>query len=660
MKKIFITITALALTLAMPQQAEGQSFLNKMKEKAQQAAQAANKKMEAAGKKFENSKMGSMMKQAQEAEKSAAEMEQLQADAAENIGKNDYALLSKYERKSTFAGSWDDAMVTPSSAKFPVPLFNELPALPSAAEIANPTEEAQKQYYMAIQRVALRASMLMDDETCNKEQAEMAEQHTRKMLKDTYRLTDADIDILFDEKASEKEKERIGEKMRNNLLEGLDVEAAQREMDAYDNMSKADQEATQMDMINSMMNQSMSAADAVYDKHDAELRKYCGLSAAEMKKVQAELTATAKANMAEGNDSDVKNKAFEAKVREYQSKLSAEDQKAAKAFEKQMQQEIMEAMKSAKGNGGAAFGNAFKLAQELQERQKSMMEFGLKQSTYNLNIINAYKPFREFSTKAYAFADADRKHVMDLREKIFSTDDPAVYNPLYQEAMGLIKSYRVRAAEAWRAELEQRYEQMKANLPALIKYNRQAIEDDLIPECMLYRIPLNAVLDACGMLAGAYSEIPVSYPPLYKEEVVKEITLQEHEYWWWGENFVATTLDNVLSGKTIFKSVYDADNNSHVYQYNNGKWVCMDNVKPSQKNVPGVEKAPSQSWTSDDGLRTVRYVQEGGYFSLPEGDTIYPVAIGRQKNCLVWADIRQIEKPNGEKVCQIIKCTYML
>ena len=69
-------------------------------------------------------------------------------------------------RYSTFG--WD-GVVTPSTAQFPVPLMNEFPAVPAAADLVNPVEEKQIAYYQAIKRVTLRAEELNADTTCDDE-----------------------------------------------------------------------------------------------------------------------------------------------------------------------------------------------------------------------------------------------------------------------------------------------------------------------------------------------------------------------------------------------------------------------------------------------------------------------------------------------------------
>ena len=162
MKKLFIAIAALSL-LCAPAQAQG--FLNKLKEKAEKAV---------------GGNIGNPFGVSSEEEQPLSAMPDSDAPAAVT---GEQALPAK--RASTFG--WDGP-VTPSSAKFPIPLMNEFPAVPSASELAHPTEEAQIAYYKAIKAVTLRAEELNEDTTCEDEQTLMYREKSNKMLSDLFGL----------------------------------------------------------------------------------------------------------------------------------------------------------------------------------------------------------------------------------------------------------------------------------------------------------------------------------------------------------------------------------------------------------------------------------------------------------------------------------------
>lgn len=648
MKKIFISAFAVLAMLSMPQQAEGQAFLNKMKEKAQQAASNAASKV------LEGTKAGEMMKSSKSSSNSSSSSSSSSSVSAsyDDDEESISPVISsqnkeKAERKSTYVGSFDQSLVTPSTAKFPVPLMNELPAIPSVAEIANPTEAAQKNYYMAIQKVALRAEMLNNDETCDEKQEEMQEAALRKKLKESFGLTDRELDIMDGAEASEAEQKALASKLMGNI----DLDELEKMANRFENMSEAEQEAEARKMFSQSMSGTTSAAASVYNKYPNEVKKYTGKSAAEMIKITDQSVTLAM--QGKEKESEAISKKAEDEIKAYQKTLSPADQKAAKEFEAKAQKELQEAMKkSAMSNN--PLGSLMAGMQERENKMQAINEWRKKYENY-LNTINNATPKEPVIGADYKLAAADRKKVEELKAKIFATDDPAVYNPLYVQVDEIIKSYRTRAAQVWRSDVEKRFNAIKAAIPGVIKANRQAIEDGLIAECMLYRVPLNLVLGACEILESAYSELPADYPTLYKEEVAREVKIGKDEYLWWPEFYVANSLSNILAGKTLFKY-----SDGNIYQFNAGKWTVVNDKKLEDKTVAGEQKLKSQKWTSKDGKRTVTYIEEGGYFLLPEGDTITPDAIELQGNNLIWAEMRQANRPDGTAVIQIVKCTYKL
>jgi len=627
--------------LAVPQPTQAQAFLNKVKEKAQQAAQQAA------------SKMGDVVGAPTSSSSSTSSSVSIQADdshyaeTSEEVSTVDLSKkANQLQRQSTHVGNWDDALVTPSTAKFPIPLMNELPAVPSAQEIANPTEAAQKAYYMAIQKVALRAQQLSQDETCDKEQEEMYNKQLKEKMMKAYGFTEREYKIFSGEiEGTEAEQQKVAEKML-----GFNMDDMMAAFGDVENMSEAEREAKAKEMAGDMVSGSTSAASKVFNKYATELKKYTGKTAAETNQMMDQQTKLAM--QGKEKEAEAMSKKFEAEVKAYQKTLSAADQKAAKEFENKMQKELQEAMMAGAQNN--PLGQMMTGMKEAQKKEQEIVALKKKQDDYREALGKAVPNYVYGANKDYEFTTAERKKVEAIKAKIMATDDPAVYNPLFAEANEIIKSYRQRAAQVWRADVEKRFNAIKAALPNMIKTNRQAIEDKLIPECMLYRVPLNMVLKACETLEDAYSEVPADYPVLYEAEVVRQVKLNAGEQMWWPEFYVAETVSNILAGKTIFKS-----SNGQVYQFNAGKWVNA-NKKSSDKYIDNYAKMKSQKWTSADGKRTVTYVEEGGYFLLPEGDIIQPRAIEKIGNALVWAEIIEEEDKQGNTIIKVVKYSYKL
>lgn len=649
MKKIFVSAFTVLMLLAVPQPTNAQAFLNKMKEKAEQAASNAANKM------LQGTKAGEAMKANSSSNGSnSSSSYSMQADDSHDAETSEEKTMmevnqqaSRMERQTKHVGNWNTDLVTPSAAKFPVPLMNELPAIPSAQEIANPTEAAQKAYYMAIQKVALRAQQLSEDETCSKEATDLyLAQYKQKMMK-AFNLSEREYAIYSGEiQGTEKEQEAVMQKVL-----GFDAEALMAAFSDVENMSEAEREAKAKEMAGDMLKGSQSAASKVYSKYPTEMKKYFGKTPAEASQLMDQSMKLAMSG--KEKEADAMSKKFEAEVKAHQKTLSAADQKAAKDFESKVQKELQEEMKNA-ARSSSPLGAMMAGMEEARKKQQEVEELKKKHDDYRNALANAVPDYVSSTKKDYEFAAADRKKVESLKAKIMASDDPSVYNPLFAEAHEIIKTYRVRAAQVWRADVEKRFNGIKSALPNMIKVNRQAIEDKIIPECMLYRAPLNMVLQACETLEDAYTEVPVDYPALYQAEVVRQVKISSDEQVWWPEFYVAETVSNILAGKTLFKS-----SKGHVYQFNAGKWVNADNMKQS-KTLAGDQNAKSQKWTSSDGKRTVTYVEEGSYFLLPEGDIIQPRAIEKQGNTLVWADTVEEEDKDGNTIIKIVKYTYKL
>lgn len=624
MKKFFVFVAALSL-LCAPAQAQG--LLGKLKEKASEAIGGA-----VGGSISE--KIGGALGINTKDMADAPSM-----DGAPQAVTGEQALPPR--RASTFG--WDGP-VTLSSSKFPIPLMNELPPVPAASELANPTEENQIAYYKAIKAVTMRAEELNESTTCEDEETLMWREKSNKMLSDLFGLTPAEIAMLDDENLPEAEKKRLEEKMQKALLGDMDVNALEAEAAEYQGMS-------QDEMVASVGGKAVSALDAVFDRNASDIKKYMGVTAAEMK-------AASRAQMNwSGSGECPEMAALNKKSKAYQKEQAAKDpsfKKEADAFEKRMQKETMNAtMKSSSMMGG--IGNMMKLA----DKAKPIMEMEQKMANYFAQVQKLL--FVPDSAVDAKFSAADRKKLLELKEKIYATDDPAVYNPLYLQALELIKTYRERAAKVWAADVQKRFDQMKANMSELIKLNRQAVEDELLPQCALWRLPLNAVIVAGDILEEAYSEFPSNYPPMYDEEVIREVSLAgvpgTYAAGWFPEFsvFGASHFDDIAAGRYFFASNAEGE----VYQFNAGSWSKLTNERLKELGKMKLDhETGNQYWTSRDGKRKVMFNADGGFIALPEGDEIFqPHAWKAYPDKIQWLYVSTTE--DGSKM-QLVLCTYKL
>lgn len=618
MKRI-LTIAAAVMLLSSPA-ANAQAFLNKLKEKAENAISGA---VNGAISEKIGEKVGSII-----GEKTGIDINEAQETMAGGLPVPDSKETLQPKRSSSFG--WDEA-VTPSTAEFPIPLMNEFPAVPSASQLANPVESEQIAYYRAIKAVTLRAEELNSDTTCEDSFTEQWRMEAEKALQDAYGLTAAEMDALRSGTLSAEEEEALVEKMQMKVL-GMDPGQIMAEAEKAEGLGESQIE----DM-------ALAASCAVFDKYDSQLRKYFGCTAEEYKQATRE-------SMANGDDKA--SRAIEKKSEDHMKTLDSATQKEAKAFKNTIQKELMQATMNSLPGAGMALQVAQNVS-NMQQQLSPLIEKYKKVQKYGEDIAAAW-PQATWSDADAKFSASETKKVEDIKSKIYASTNPDEYNPLFLQAYELIKTYRDRAAKVWAADVQKRYAKVKDGMGDIIKIQRQAIADGVIPECALWRAPLNLVITAGDILAEAYSSFPSNYPHMYYEEVVRQITLQGNETPWWPEFYVCPNLQSILEGKEIFKEV-----DGCIYQFNKGQWTTVPE-NYGEKMVSANKKPAGASWKSSDGKREVIYNEKGGYIQLPEGDIIYPLAWEKTGGDIVWAETQTIYNQDNTITFKIVKCTYKL
>ncbi|MBQ6746544.1 MAG: hypothetical protein IJR07_05820 [Bacteroidaceae bacterium] len=621
MKKL-ITLLVMALLLVPAQQADAQGFLKKALNKAKELTKSTQTVEEEEEEEDDSSS------------RSTSRSSRSNSDDDGGLGVASAKEQLQPKRQSTL--TWDEAVV-PSTASSADALMKELPAVPSVAQLIEPDEDTQILYYRAIKKVSIRAEELNEDATCDDEYTKQWRDKANQILKDLG-LSDADIKALENDNLSDAERERISQKVAKAVLgDGFD-------MSALDNMESMDE--------NAMIRQMTSKTDAIYDKYDAQLRKYTGIPASEYKKASA-MAAT------NPDAADKQMDALSKRAQAYSKQKSATDpnlEKEAKAFGQKLSAELMQAQQSASPMAG--MGNLNDLMNNVNQMQSKMASIQQTQQAMNqyVNKIQKLLPESELAAGDVSFAAAERKKVEDLKKQIYSTDNASVYNPLYLQALEMIKTYRQRVAKLWHDDLVKRVNQLKQNMPQAISIQRQAIKDELIPECALWRVPLNLVIHATDVLGEAYAEFPSEYPPMYNEEVVQTIKITDGYGFMYPESQVSASVDDALRGKGLYKT----NSAGEFYEWNNGSWKAVE-YKAAMNDIKKVQKPESATWTSQDGKRTVRYNAEGGFISLPEGDEVAPRAWEVSSSRIIWVDYYiSIDDTTGDETLQIKKCTYKL
>lgn len=606
MKKIFVVVASLMLVAAPA--ANAQAFLNKLKEKAEKAiGNAVSEKIGGKVNEVVSDKLG-------------VDMSQMESDDSDSGDGNMAAPDKQLERRRTSTFAWNEE-VTPSTAKFPIPLLNELPKVPSAAELANPSESAMIAYYRAIKRVTLRAEELNADETCGDEFAQQWREKTANEMAASFGMTRAEFDRFCDENTPEDEREKLGEKMMAAMFGGVDMNA----------LSKM--EGQEAPSEKSIENAAMAAAMKVYQENPAETKYVTGKTPAELQALMA------------------KNpKSYEAELNAYSDAMFAKDGEAYKkrhaAFQSKLSAAATQAVSSAAGIGDIMkltqnSGKMMSGMQDLMKYQQAMQKLAKAQLDMAKTISMDTNVDAEFSA-------AEARKLESLKKQIYATDDPKVYNPLYAQALESIKSYRLRAAGVWSAAVQKQFDAIKAKVPAFIKTIREEVEAGYLPECALYRSPLNVVIEAGDLLEDAYSEFPSNYPSMFEDEPVVE-----DENLFWPEFQVGASISDMLD-KYLYKN-----QGGTTYRYNGGNWTPVS-ANFDYNNLPEIKQPVSASWKSSDGKREVIFNADGCWLQLPEGDVVYPSALEKVGNKLQWLVTETIQRKDGTYVQRVSKCTYKL
>lgn len=645
MKRILIASVA-ALALAAPA-SNAQAFLNKLKEKAESAlseglSDKINEKLNGLGDKI--------------ADKTGIDLSSQEKSKGNDGMPEVITPEQQLQRRRISSFGWD-GMVTPSTTKLPIPLMEEYPAIPSAEELANPTENGMVAFYNGIKRVALRAEELNADTTCEDEFALEWRRKQEEKLRNAFGLTKEEYDLLNSENISDAQREALEKKMMTAMFGDTDFEKmaadAQAQQKKYENMSEAD--AQSMFML-----RSIDAMMTVYRADPAETKYVTGMAPAELEvalkaESQYQLEQERKGNRSGADGPEGK------KMKEYEKMMTARDgaayTKRSKDLAAKVQAAAMKAASSMEGGLGSSLMNMRK-SMDSFESKLDMGKIQAAERKYMEACAPMAKAFEFNESKAIISSTAEKKKVESIKEKIYATSNQAEYNALYMQALEYIRTYRVRAASVWRNSLQKRIDNIKAQMPGYIKAQRDAVADGIIPECGLWRGPLNVVIELGDILEEAYSEFPCDFPHMYSSEVVRQITLTADEDIWWPEFYVSSGIGVVLDGRFLFKVVY-SENGRQIYQMNAGKWNPVpknfDEKKLADTNVP-----TSAKWKSADGKREVVYNADGHWIQLPEGDIVNPIAFEKQGDILVWAEENTILNEDGTKKVQIIKCTYKL
>lgn len=197
MKKnvLLIPVCILALAFLMPATAHCQGFLKKLKQKVENAVVGTDESED-------------------------------NTDWDSEEGETENATPTPTDRipKLRIATSSWDEMIQPSKASTAKALLNELPALPTVAALAAPTEEARASYYRKIVAVDMRVEELDQQNTCSDEEMLAARDKLYLELAGVIGLTVDEMKLLEDPNLPEAEKQRLLAKTKESMITGSEMD----------------------------------------------------------------------------------------------------------------------------------------------------------------------------------------------------------------------------------------------------------------------------------------------------------------------------------------------------------------------------------------------------------------------------------------------------
>lgn len=235
-------VIALACSVMLtPEEVNAQGFLNKLKQKAQQAVEKVVSQKEALS---------------QTAEEMNVDVE----DASESKGLSVPEGNDIVPKRRTVAISWDGT-VAPSKASTASALMAELPQLPSAEKMARCSMEERDAYFQKILAVVTRAEQIEKSATgCSDAETEALRNKWENKLQDLFGLTKAEMDLLKNDKVPESQKKPIQEKVMAKIM-GLDA-GGKMDLQKFSKMSEKEQEAyikTHPEFVQEMQNMARNA-----------------------------------------------------------------------------------------------------------------------------------------------------------------------------------------------------------------------------------------------------------------------------------------------------------------------------------------------------------------------------------------------------------------
>ena len=448
----------------------------------------------------------------------------------------------------------------------------------------------------------------------------------------------------------------------------------------YDRIAAVNMRVEELDEQQSCSDEEMVAAREDLMKDLADL---FGLTEEEMRRLEdpdlspeeeERLNQKMIAHMTGGMDMDSfssKAQSSQARMEEISKEMEVYEKKAKKGtlteVEQQRMQELNQEMMAMTQDLMGGMGNIMQTASKATEistkmdAEQTRFQNALKQYTEKVKAIRknedgVVKTCEEISAEYEA-------ELRSIYTQIYQASDAESVRRLYDQADGLMKNYRLRAAKVWLKGLQTRFDNAVKLIPEAEKVYADMSAGGMIPACAAGRAPLNLVTECVDILNEAYADFP--QPKVLPVEMEVISVLNDDDRLMRAESgfprgFTPSSgtgdiKDEFLKGSCLLvwndteSSYYKIENGNRVKLYGDGPFDFYKESPKPDESVYG--DIPHRS-----GSRKASYTRSGNLV-LHDGTYMYPMFMRRHSDRLEFVIYDHIPGTDKEG---FIKCTYKL
>lgn len=356
-----------------------------------------------------------------------------------------------------------------------------------------------------------------------------------------------------------------------------------------------------------------------------------------------------------------KNEKNEARLEQIEKRMNELEKKEKKGTLTAAEKQEMESLQQ----------ELMAMSQEMMQGMSGMMDLANNVGNLTTGIIAEEKQLEQqlsaFIDKVMAqrkgeqsvvknceqIASEYESQLQSIYDQIWAESDQAKIDVLYEQADAIMKNYRTRAAKIYLDGLQLRLDNTKKLLSEAETLYADMAGAQMIPQCMMWRSPLNVVTMCIEILNEAYTDFPQpDVLPVHRETFFK---LEKDEYLLFSESGFSGNLDDFFGTSTLLIGKSSGSVEEY-YKFEKGKRIKLSGDGPFDFSVKkdGRNSAATQygEWTSRSGKRKAVYTRDGS-LTLHDGTTLYPMAVKASSDKVEFIIY---DNDNDE----ITKCTYKL